>query len=298
MSKPVGPVKRMAYLLQAGLAHSLMGVFRIMPAGWASSAGGFLARLIGPRLRASRRAKINLAMALPDQAQSHQSIIRNMWTNLGRTLAEYPHLHQLAEHHTECVGQHILDDLKSRDTPVIFFSGHLANWEIMNVFLTLNGLQMDPVYRPPNNPYVRDLLDNYRSLNGAIDLIPKSEAGTRQLVKSLRAGRNIGILIDQKYNRGQSVPFFGRKAMTSTAFIQLARKYDCPLVPVRIERLTGANFRLTLHKPIRPDIADGRDEEFQQQAQRIHAMLEDWIRQRPEQWLWLHRRWPKDIYKE
>jgi KDO2-lipid IV(A) lauroyltransferase len=298
MSKAATLRKRTAYFCQAALAHSIMGVFSLMPVSWASATGSGLARLIGPRLKATRYARTNLALALPGQAQRTEHIIRDMWANIGRTLAEYPHLHELAEKRTELVGQEILDDLKERERPVVFFSGHLANWEIMNAFLTLNGLQMDPVYRPPNNPYVRNMLDRYRSLNGAIDLIPKSEAGTRQLVKSLRAGRNIGILIDQKYNRGLSVPFFGREAMTSTAFIQLAWKYNCPLVPVRIERLTGPNFRLTLYEPIRADIAEGHDAEFQQKAARIHKMLEDWIRERPGQWLWLHRRWPKNQYKE
>ena len=298
MSKPVTPGKRAAYIIQAGLIRTMMGLFRILPVSLASATGGAIARFIGPFLPATHRARTNLAMALPEQAGSHKDIIKGMWANIGRTLAEYPHLGTLAAHNTIIEGRDILERLKASDQPAILFSAHLANWEIPGACMALNGIDLDLVYRAPNNLYVQGLLNRARSLNGRIGTIPKSDAGTRQLVKSLRQDNTIGILIDQKYNRGLSVPFFGHEAMTSTAFLQLAWKYDCPLVPVRIERLTGANFRLTLHEPIRPAIDEGSNTEFQQDAARIHTMLEDWIRQRPEQWLWLHRRWPKDIYKD
>ena len=106
------------------------------------------------------------------------------------------------------------------------------------------------------------------------------------MVETLRDGGALGILIDQKYNEGLAIPFFGRPAMTSPAFVQMAQKTNCPLIPVRGERLPGAHFRVTIYPPL--NITEQGVEDAIAQA---HMLLEEWISERPGQWLWLHRRW-------
>ena len=136
-----------------------------------------------------------------------------------------------------------------------------------------------------------DATAHARSVGGQISGHSKSSAGGKGLMKSLKSGHCAGILIDQKYNEGLSIPFFGIEAMTNPVFVQLAQKYKCALVPIRNERLEGTNFRLNVYEPI--EIFDSNDapRPIEDVIKDAHALLESWITERPEQWLWLHRRW-------
>jgi len=276
-------MKKLRYTLEAVLILILFGVFKLMPATWASNCGGFLGRNIGPRLAASRKALRNIQNALPDA--DHQNVLMGMWDNLGRTFAEYPHLKKLARDHTEIIGAEHLKATKNQAS--ILFAAHLGNWEICPLAAALQE-QYDThsIYRAPNNPMADKILMACRNLGGRLSPIPKSKSGTRQIVKRLQNNDHLGFLIDQKYNEGVSVPFFHAPAMVSPAYIQLAQKFDCPLIPAQIERLGGAKFRVTIHLPI--DIKDKSETDV---LINTHHLLENWIKKRPEQWLWLHRRW-------
>jgi KDO2-lipid IV(A) lauroyltransferase len=283
-------LKKARYLIEALMILILFGFFKIIPATWASNIGGWLGRTIGPRLAASRKALRNIQNALPEG--DHAKILNGMWDNLGRTFAEYPHLKHLAKNNVELIGaQHLTN---SKDEPAIIFAAHLANWELCPLAPALqHDYLTHSIYRAPNNPLADKVLMKCRNLGGKLQPIPKSKSGTRQIVKRLKNKDHLGFLIDQKYNEGVAVPFLHAPAMTSSAYIQLAQKFDCPLIPAQIERLGGANFRVTIHTPIRT-----KDKSEQQLLTQTHEMLEDWIKARPEQWLWLHRRWDSAQLKE
>jgi KDO2-lipid IV(A) lauroyltransferase len=273
-------MKSIRYALEAIFTAFFLAFFKILPPPLASNLGGAIGRTIGPHLAVNRRALKHLRLTLPDA--DHAAIITGMWDNLGRVFAEYPHLEKIAAKHTEFAGRENFD---SEKTPAILIAGHLANWEIAATTFFVHGTSMGLIYRAPNNPWVDKMLKVMRSLNGRIATHPKSTRGMRQVVDSLKSNHNLGILIDQKYNQGLKVNFFGRPAMTSPAFVQLAQKYGCPVYPVRVERLTGCQFRVTVHPPL--DITQTPEELIRQ----AHTMLEQWITERPEQWIWLHRRW-------
>lgn len=279
-------MKKLRYLGEAFAIHILFLFFKPLPAGVASNLGGWIGRRVGPRLAASRKAIRHLESSLPDIDANEA--VADMWDNLGRTIAEYPHLKALIKR-TEIHGY-----LPENHTQFVFFSGHLANWEMsatgMNYFFSATP---HLIYRAPNNPYVQNLLDKCRSLKGEISTIPKSAKGARDMVRALQNGDSLGILIDQKYNEGIEADFFGQPAMTSAAFVQLAQKYDLPLIPVRPERLSGSQFRITVYPPI--PTKDRAPEDVVADA---HALLEAWITERPGQWLWLHRRWIKGQINE
>lgn len=272
-------MKNLRYLGEALAIHILFLIFKVLPARAASNLGGWLGRKIGPRLAASRKAVRHLETSLPD-IDVHEAIA-DMWDNLGRTIAEYPHLKTLIER------AEIRGYLPDNHKQFIFFSGHLANWE-MSATGMMHFFDVTPhlVYRAPNNPYVQNLLDECRSLKGQISTIPKSTKGARDMVRALQNGESLGILIDQKYNEGIEADFFGQPAMTSAAFVQLAQKYDLPLIPVRPERVSGSQFRITVYPPI-----PTKDRTAEDVVADAHALLETWIAERPGQWLWLHRRW-------
>lgn len=278
--------KNLRYAAEAVLAYGLFFLFRLMPLDLASALGGWIGRTIGPRLAASRKARANLAAALP--GADHEKIVVRMWDNLGRVLAEYPHLERIAATRVSVEGEEFLLRLRETGGPAVLVAGHLANWEIMGAAaLVRYGIDVTLTYRAMNNPLTEKLLYRARTLGGRIRACRKSREGAQQMLKTMNGGGVLGILIDQKNNEGLPAPFFGRPAMTSPAFVQFGRKFGGPVLPVRAERLGGARFRITVYPPL---TLSGSTEEAIGEA---HALLEDWIRQDPGQWLWLHRRWPK-----
>ncbi|MFQ5763547.1 MAG: lauroyl acyltransferase, partial [Rhodospirillales bacterium] len=240
--------------LQAAAAIVVYSMFRLLPMDWASAFGGWLGRTVGPHLPVSKRAVGNLTNAFPEKSPAEiAAIVRGMWDNLGRVAAEYPHLGEIdvydPEGRVETKGGEFVDELREDGHAGIFFSGHIANWEIVSLGATQRGVPLDRVYREANNRLVEWLYKRGRvTVEGA--LIPKGPGGARVLLKSLKEGKHLGMLVDQKMNDGIPVPFFGRDVMTAPALAELALRYDCPVVPARVERLKGARFRLTILPPL------------------------------------------------
>lgn len=289
---PIAILKKIRYALEAAFLSVLLIVFRLLPAHRASDLGGFIGRTTGPRLAASRKARRNIEKALPelDDADVDQTIA-GMWDNLGRIIAEYPHLESLSRT-TELEGQDYLEAALNNEKGAIFFGAHFGNWEInAPAILTQYDHAVDVSYRPPNNLWVDTLLMNARSLGGRIQGHPKSRKGGKKMMDVIKSGGQLGILIDQKYNQGLSVPFFGMEAMTNPFFVQLAQKYGCALVPIRNTRLDGSSFRLSVFEPLNVFDENGEARAIEDVIKDAHKLLEGFIRERPEQWLWLHRRW-------
>ncbi|HSK41233.1 MAG TPA: lysophospholipid acyltransferase family protein, partial [Arenibaculum sp.] len=173
----------------------------------------------------------------------------------------------------------------------IIFSGHFANWELLAPAAEAFGLPLTLIYRRPNNPIVGRLIDRARR-HGSGTLVPKGRGGAKALVDALRRGASVALLVDQKMNDGLPIPFFGREAMTAPAVAQLALRFDAPLIPARVERLRGARFRITIQPPMALPADGDRHAAVRTVLTDVNRLLETWIRERPEQWLWLHRRWP------
>ncbi len=290
-------MKPLAQAIEAAGARLLLSLFAMLPLDRASALGGRLARLIGPRLAVSNIARRNLAHAFSDKSLTEiEAIVHGMWDNLGRVAAEYAHLGEIdvTDPHgrVEVVGIENVELLRDDQISGIFFSAHLGNWEIVTLGATQNGLLLTQIYRAPNNPHMEPLLRGLRAPVGGINY-PKGSAGARKLILALRQGQHLGMLVDQKLNEGVAVPFFGRDAMTAPALAQLALKFGCPVVPARVERLEGAHFRLTVYPPLELHDSGDRQADIAAAMAEVNALIEGWIRARPEQWLWLHRRWPE-----
>ncbi len=271
-----------------------MTVFACLPLDWASRLGGAIGRTVGPRLGLSRRALRNLRRAMPENSETeNRRILRGMWDNLCRTMAEYPHLARIAasgSNRVEIVNGEALTGLAAAGTPGILFGGHLGNWEMgPSTVHRLMGGSLLSVYRAANNPWVDRLMRRFHRGRRAV---PKGADGGRNLVRQLRRGGSIALLVDQKQNDGIAVPFFGRAAMTASAIARLGYRFGCPLIPVRFERLKGARFRCTVLSPIEMVETGDTVRDVATTMTRVNAVLEGWIRARPEQWLWIHSRWP------
>jgi len=278
------------YAFETMLAYVIFGFFWILPLDMASGLGGWLLRSIGPKMATSRKALKNIRRAFPEKTPAeHDDILKGMWDNLGRVIAEYPHLYHIWER-VELVGGEHLENLRDDDAPGMVIGGHLANWEIMPLSAGKKDLKISLVYRKPNNPWVDSLLLYTRKIGGD-NHIPKNSAGARKMLSTLRKGGHLGVLVDQKLNEGIAVPFFGRDAMTAPAVAVFGLKFKCPIHPARVERIGGANFRLTILPAMELPDTEDKDADVLAIMTEVNALLEGWIRERPEQWLWLHRRW-------
>lgn len=282
------------------LQGALLGVFtammRVLTIDAASAFGGFVGRTIGPRLRAGRRADQNLHRAMPHlNAAARQQIIQGMWDNLGRVMCEYPHLHQIIDRgRVEFLDLAGLRVLLLKRQPVIFFGAHLANWELLAPFAVSLGIEMNVIYRSPNNRFADRLVRHLRSTPG-LTQIRKGQAGAREAVRVIRKGGVLAFLVDQKFNAGCPIPFFGHDAMTAPAAAHFKIHYGAILLPARVERLAGARFRVTLYPPVdcpTTSYPTTSAHEVEATMGTINGIIEAWVRERPEQWLWLHRRWP------
>ncbi len=250
-----------------------------------------MGRLLGPHLPSSETARKNLAAAFPEKsAAEREEIVAGMWDNLGRTVSEYAHLSRI-DRYVSFDGEEHLQAARDNNTPHIFWAAHLANWEIPPVFAKKTGLDMYPVYRRPNNPGVDGLLRHARGA-GAAGLIAKGAGGAREMLAVLKKNGALGILIDQKLSEGVPIPFFGRDAMTAPALAHFALRFACPVHPVRIERLKGCRFKMTVYPALDVPLSGDRERDTRVMLTEINRVLEGWIREHPEQWLWIHRRWP------
>lgn len=281
--------------IEAAGAIVFFTFLRLLPLDAASGLGGFLGRVIGPRLGITKRARANLRLAMPELSpEAVERIIRDMWDNLGRVSAEYPHLRKF-DAYKENGRVEIVD--RGNIVPrvagkrYIFFSAHCGNWEIGARTATQAGFAVTAIYRAANNPIIDRLIIWARGTEGG-EFAPKGTIAAHKAIASLREGRELCMLIDQKMNDGIAVPFFGHAAMTAPALAQLALRFDCIVVPAHVVRLKGAHFQMILEPPLPlPRSGDAAADRLALMT-KVNETVEGWIREHPAQWLWLHRRWP------
>ena len=279
---------------EAWAASLGFGVFGLLPLDWASAIGGALGRAIGPHLGVTKRARLNLGYAFPALSDAEiASIIRGMWDNLGRVAAEYPHLREIRVFdpgaRVETHGFEHMDHAVATGRRMIIFSGHIANWEIGMLAAVQYGISVAQIYRAANNPMVDRMITRFRGGGG--ELIPKGAVAARRAIAVLRRGAHLTMLADQKMNDGIPVPFFGRTAMTASALASLALRFDCDVLPARVERLGGARFRLTVFPALPLPRSGDHHADVSALMAQVNQILEAWIRDRPEEWFWVHRRW-------
>ncbi|MGB4106974.1 MAG: lipid A biosynthesis acyltransferase [Alphaproteobacteria bacterium] len=286
-------MKRLRYLLEAIVLYSFYGLCSLLPPVTASNFGGFIGRTVGPRLAASRKAHRNLDAAIPGiSAVEKQKIITQMWDNLGRVMAEYPHLEAIARTRVTIVNEEIIKKIVDAAQGAVFVAAHQGNWEVdMTTLHVRFNVIPSLTYRAPNNPMTDRLLERARTLGGRIKAIPKARSSGRDLMNVMRHKEYLGILIDQKYHEGIAVNFFGRPAMTNPVAVMLCQKYNTSLIPVQNRRTGPAQFEVTAYPPVALFGDNGEALPVETVLATINGMIEEWIRQEPGQWLWLHRRW-------
>jgi len=279
--------------------RGLLGFSRRLGPRRASALGGAGARTIGPWLPVSRIGRRNLELAFPEQdAAWRERVLRGTWDNLGRTMMELPHLPRLPES-AEGPGWELVggENLPPGERRVIFISAHLANWEMLPAAAARVGLRMASLYRAPDNPLVDAVLRQMREGGAEMPLFPKGARGARLALRHLASGEALGLLMDQKLNEGLELPFFGQPAMTTSAPAEFALRFRCPVIPTHVERIGPCRFRVVAESPLSLPNSGDHAADVRALTLAMNARIEAWVRARPQEWLWLHRRFTPAAYR-
>jgi Kdo2-lipid IVA lauroyltransferase/acyltransferase len=288
-----------------GLVRVVFAFLRLLGPERSSNLGGALLRLVGPLLPAHKTATGNIRAAFPGINENEvKRIAKGAWENLGRTGAEYAHLGHLFDFdpenpdsgRTSVAGIEHFEALRDDGKPGIIFSAHLGNWELPAICAARYGLDATAVFRAPNNAAARRIVHSIRSgtMGGLAAAGPGASFAMRDV---LERGGHLGMLIDQHFTRGVAVDFMGRPAFTNPVLGKFAKYFDCPVHGVRVIRLPGYRFKLELTPPLQlPRDANGAVDVAGAMAA-MTQVVDSWVREYPEQWLWMHRRWRPPLQK-
>ena len=260
---------------------------------------GWVTKRVGPWLPAHRIGQENLRAAFPDKdAAWIEATLRESWENLGRVVGEYVHMSRIWDYdiaHPNA-GRIVTDAapmfemLRDDGKPALCFAAHLANWELPAIAAAAHGLPSAVVYRMPNNKAVAREISRIRApLMGR--LIRTRAQAALEMAAALDRGDHLGMLVDQHFSRGVDVTFFGRRCKANPTIARLARRYDCPVVGVRVIRLPNRRFRIAAEGPFDLPRDAGGEVDVPAATQLIMAVVERWVRDNPGQYLWFHRRW-------
>jgi Kdo2-lipid IVA lauroyltransferase/acyltransferase len=294
-----GRIKPVADASAGRLVAGLLKAIRLTDRIWISDTAAAFMRTVGPWLREQRLGRANLRAAFPEKSDEEiEGILRGVWDNLGRVGAEFAHLDRI------CSGDRMNRDfieydaatierfirLREDGKPALIFASHLANWELPAIIAHSDGLDTTVLYRRPNLGAVADAIIAIRKGHmGRME--PTGLMAPVRLGHALEEGQHVAMLVDQHFVKGVEVTFFGRPCMANPLIAMLARQVECPIHGTRVIRLPGHRFRAEVSEEIVPARdAEGRID-VQGTMQVITSVIEAWVREHPEQWLWLHRRW-------
>src|SRR5437588_4361220 len=262
---------------------------------------GRIARLIGPAMREQKIGRANLTAAFPEKSPAEiEAILAGVWDNVGRLGAEFAHLDHIWEHDAtrpedsrieiEARSYELFTQLRLDGKPALIFTSHLANWELPALAAVAHGLDAAILYRRPNIASADRVIQDMRAVKMGT-LIPAGRDAPLRLAEALKNGQHVGMLVDQYLTNGVEVTFFGRKTRANPTLARLLRQIECPVHGVRITRLPGHRFRAELSEEVKPVRDAAGQIDIQGTMQAITSVIEGWIREYPDQWLWLHRRW-------
>ena len=288
---------RLRHYLEYISVWPVYAVLSRMPVNLVSNILGTIGRNVVPRVSLSNRIRDNLRLVWPRISDSEiEKIVRGVCDNFARVNSDYWSLDQIRrdqDNRIEIVGAEHLVALRDTGKSGILLAGHLGNWEMVTLAARMHDLPLTVVYRPFNNPLIDAYVRDWQRGSG-VELIMKGRDGARRLTQVLKGDGHTIMLVDVRMNDGVRIPFLGVEAMTPAAPAALALKYDSLLVPVRVERTGPAHFRVTVEEPRSPVNTGDRNADIAATMSWVNERFGEWIRARPEQWMWFHRRWGKN----
>ena len=290
-------MKIIRYFLEFILVIFFFLIFKIIGLKLSSKLGEIIGKYFGPLFRKKAIAKKNILIAFPNiNETSIDEIIDNMWRNIGSIFGEYIHINKfsiLDEEKNKIVftNKNNLQILKNNKKPIVFFSGHFANFELMAKCLRELEFNIGAIYRPLNNIFLNPIMEFIRKKYICSIQIEKGSAGTKKLIKHISTNNPLALMIDQRLSSSIRVPFFNQPATTTTAPAQLSIKYDALLVPVFLKRLKKTKYEFFIEEPLVVKKTNNYEKDIFNITEIMNKKIEEFIKIDPANWLWSHDRW-------
>ncbi len=290
-------MKIIRYFLEFILVIFFFLIFKIIGLKLSSKLGEIIGRYFGPLFRKKAIAKKNILIAFPNiNETSIDQIIDDMWRNIGSIFGEYIHINKfsiLDEEKNKIVftNKSNLQILKNNKKPIVFFSGHFANFELMAKCLRELEFNIGAIYRPLNNIFLNPIMEFIRKKYICSIQIEKGSAGTKKLIKHISTNNPLALMIDQRLSSSIRVPFFNQPATTTTTPAQLSIKYDALLVPVFLKRLKKTKYEFFIEEPLVVKKTNNYEKDIFNITEIMNKKIEEFIKVDPANWLWSHDRW-------
>ena len=286
-------MRSLKYFFQFNFIILLFLIYKILGLKISKKLSGKIFVFFGPFFRSRNLIISNLSKAFPKLSLDEKKVIlKNMWFNYGKILAEYTFIknfRESKEFEDKIIieNRNILEKIKNSSKPVVFVSGHFNNFELMAMYIEKLGIDLAAVYRPLNNHFLNPIMERIRVKHICKKQIKKGIAGTKELLKNFKNGTSIALMIDQRVTEGIMCEFFGQMARTSTIPAQFVKKFDANIVPVYIERTKRDDFKIRFDEILRFE----EKESIYSITLKLNRILEKMIIQNPDQWIWTHNRW-------
>ena len=290
-------MKVIRYFLEFFIVIIFFIIFKIIGLKFSSDFGAIIGKYFGPLFRKKIIAKKNILIAFPDlNEKSINEMIDRMWKNIGRIFGEYIHINKFSiidQKKKKIVfsNKKNIEILKKNNKPIVFFSGHFANFELMAKCLQELGFNIGAIYRPLNNIFLNQIMEFIRKKYICPIQIEKGSNGTKKLIKHISTNNPLALMVDQRLSSSIRVPFFNQPATTTITPAQLAIKYDALLVPVFLKRLEKTNFEFFIEEPLITNQTNDYDKDIFNITQIMNIKIEEFIKRDPAHWLWSHDRW-------
>ncbi len=283
-------IKSIKYLFEAFFIYIFFLVIKLIGLSLSRKVFSFIFRTIGPIVKSKKIIDKNLLKFSKNLSDEKKKEIKlNMWSNYGMTFVEYIFLKKLREKqsHISIEGEQILDKIFLNNKPVIFISGHFANFELMSMEITKKNIKLATIYRPLNNFFLNPFMEYVRRKQVCKNQIKKGRAGMKKVIEYINNNHSIALMIDQRVSEGEKLKFFNEEAFTTTLPGQLAFKYNLDIVPIFIERRNNNFFKMKVYNPINKSNFKNKIDI----SLKLNQILEEMIIKNPNQWIWTHDRW-------
>ncbi len=284
-------MRKFFYLIEFILIKLFFFILIIIGYKNGSNLGDFIGRLFGPIFRSKKLIENNLEQSGIVDKKNYNKIISKIYGNYGRILAEYPFLKAFRNNKLnkfiEIDGFENLNKIKKEKRRAVFISGHFNNFELMALQIEKAGINLCAIYRPLNNVFLNNTMEEIRENFICKNQIKKGRSGTRQIIENIKKGNSVALMIDQRVREGIKINFFGKPASTTTIPAQLIKKYKCDLVPIYIERRKNNYFKMFVSEPIKI----GNNKSIKEITEHLNKILEKMILKNVDQWIWTHDRW-------
>ncbi len=281
-------MKIIIYLVQAIFFYFVFIVIKLIGLKLSRKLFSNIFIIFGPFFKSKQTIYKNLEIVFPNMDEvNKKKLEKSMWSNYGKVFVEYFFLNNLKKNnsHIKIKGINILEKIKMNNKPVIFISGHFANFELMSMELIKHDINLATIYRPLNNFFINPMMEYVRRKNVCKNQIQKGIGGVKQVIKYLEKKFSIALMIDQRLSEGEKLPFFGKDAFTTIFPANLAKKFNLSIVPIYIKRLENNNFEMQVKNPIE---FKGDKITF---SKELNSIIEKFIIKNPDQWIWTHNRW-------